>query len=115
MDVVGVVRLSRRRPNLPGTKVVDRRTPWGNKYKICETYPDFGYISHWDIAVKAFTAWFLHPDQADHRAKFLAECREDWPKYLGCWCAPDVCHADTLARFLNRNRDKQPGQDALIT
>ena len=71
--------------------IVDRRTPWGNPYKM-----ENDSQAERDRVCKIFETY------AEARA--LQE--PDWlkplrGKNLACWCSPKRCHAETLRRLAN--------------
>jgi hypothetical protein len=74
-----------------GDIIVDRRTPYGNKYRmmddsdserrrVCDQYSD------WLGARLKKSPDFLLPLIGAKR--------------LGCWCAPKRCHAESIARAI---------------
>jgi hypothetical protein len=68
---------------------VDRRTPYGNKYRMAD-----------DSDAERDRACDLYSDWLDARLKkspdFLLPLIG--AKRLGCWCAPKRCHAESIAR-----------------
>ena len=64
---------------------IDRRTKWGNLYRI-------GPHGERDQVIADYRAWLRR--QPDVVAAARAELRG---KVLGCWCAPLACHGDVLA------------------
>lgn len=77
---------------------VDRGTNWGNPFvmaddsdaernRVCDLYEQY---ARWRLTVE--------PD-------WLAPLRG---KALGCWCAPQRCHADTLRRLANAPEGSAP-------
>ena len=46
--------------------------------------------------IRKFECWLLANPQLLERVR-----RELGGKVLGCWCAPQACHADVLARLAN--------------
>ena len=68
---------------------VGRPSPYGNPY-IVGTDGDREEVIH------KFREYFMGNKELQARA--LKECRG---KKLGCWCAPQSCHADVIAEFVN--------------
>jgi hypothetical protein len=94
-----------RQPQLPpGAKLVDRRTPWGNPYRIGQPTID---VAHPLQPPHPMTrAESVEMYRAELGLRLLAD-----PEYLAplrgatalvCWCAPDACHADALADALEQ-------------
>lgn len=67
---------------------VGRPSKWGNPF----TVEEHGRLG----AIKAYATWFWEQSQLVQEAK--AELKG---KVLGCWCAPQPCHADLLAWVAN--------------
>lgn len=72
---------------------VDRQTKWGNPFimlnqtegerlRVCALFLDYAERRH-----EAEPEW-LTPLRGNH---------------LACWCAPKLCHAETLLRLANRS------------
>lgn len=66
---------------------IDRTSKWGNQFRI-------GPDGNRDEVCDKYEAWLL--TQID----LLRALEELRGKDLGCWCAPQRCHGDTLVRFL---------------
>lgn len=71
---------------------VGRPTKWGNPFIL-------GADGNRADVVRKYAEWL--PTQAGLMAS-LGELRG---KVLGCYCAPDDCHADVLARLANRSAE----------
>ena len=80
-----------------GTKVVNirhtpcdvnvgRPSPWGNPFKI-------GPDGTRQAVIEKYRAYIAE------RPELLARVGELKGKTLGCWCAPEACHADVLAEL----------------
>jgi hypothetical protein len=65
---------------------IGRPGPWGNPYVIG---PDGDRAQ----VIAAFERYLLGSPE------LLARLPELRGKILGCWCAPDSCHGDVLARY----------------
>jgi ParB family chromosome partitioning protein len=63
---------------------VDRRTEWGNPFEI----PHDGDR---ETVIRNYAEYYL-----PHKPSLLARTSELRGKALGCWCAPQPCHADVL-------------------
>jgi len=91
------------------TVKVDRKTKWGNPFKVGETFevtddeggPVVGTyvcmsaaeaVDHFRAYMDGFAAWELREEIAGLRGKNLA-----------CWCKPgEPCHADVLLELANK-------------
>lgn len=93
------------RPDNPDAVVVDRRSRWGNPYRVGDTgVPD------------ARAAVRLFDDRiARHLGNREKIRRELAGKDLACWCLLDApCHADVLLQVANgREDDRRLPIDAL--
>lgn len=106
------IQMSRSHPwraEHPDAVIVDRRTKWGNIFRIGET----GWIP-----VDASGRWSKEPhppltrEQAVQCFRYCAEfTAREWPGFydalrgldLACWCKTDEhCHADVLLDIANR-------------
>lgn len=67
---------------------IDRATKWGNPFRI-------GEHGTRDEVIARYEQWMLRDQYLMSR---LAELHG---KVLGCWCAPQACHGDVLARYAN--------------
>jgi predicted transcriptional regulator len=63
---------------------VDRKSPWGNPFVL----PDDGTREQ---VIEAYAEYYL-----PHKPSLLAKIESLQGKALGCWCAPEACHADVL-------------------
>lgn len=91
------VQISRRAGSeLPlFTLIVDRRSPFGNKFKITK------HITRLRSVAK-FETWWWRDEQKDLRAQLIKVVREKNIKHLACWCKlGEKCHADILIEYLN--------------
>lgn len=84
----------------PGTTVVnlkdthydvriDRKTKWGNPFVV-------GRDGTREEVIQQYADWII--DQ-QHLIDALGELKG---KRLGCWCKPQACHGDVLARLADR-------------
>lgn len=81
------------------TIIVDRRSRWGNPYRVGDTNHLTGDERTAEEAVDLFVRSIKHwwPDEWLHEASLALR-----GKNLGCWCpigAP--CHADVLLELVN--------------
>jgi DNA-binding CsgD family transcriptional regulator len=69
---------------------VDRKSAWGNPFVL----PDDGSR---DQVIEAYAEYYL-----PHKPSLLAKLDTLAGKALGCWCAPESCHADVLKAAIER-------------
>ena len=75
---------------------VGRPSIWGNPFSHrFGTRPEFRVDTQED-AIDEYARWLREQPQLVERAK-----RELRGKVLACWCAPEPCHAEVLARIAN--------------
>lgn len=89
------IQLQRRRGwRMPANAVkVDRRTRWGNPFRI-------GDGMGRGESLARFRAWIRAPERAAFRAAVRTELRD---RDLACWCPLDQpCHADVLLAIAAR-------------
>ncbi len=67
---------------------IDRRSPWGNPYKLANDTP-----GDRENALRCYAHWLGKRSQA----WLLDRVGELQGLRLGCWCAPKLCHGDVLA------------------
>ena len=67
---------------------IDRATVWGNPFRI-------GDHGSRDEVIARYERWLLNDPYLMDR---IGELRG---KVLGCWCAPNACHGDILAKYAN--------------
>jgi hypothetical protein len=75
----------------PYDVLIDRTTVWGNPFRI-------GQAGTREEVIAAYEAHLRFSPELRRR---LPELRG---KVLGCWCAPEPCHGDVLARWANAPR-----------
>jgi hypothetical protein len=75
---------------------IGRPGPWGNPFSHKAGTLAEHRVATRDKAVDAYEAWLMA--QPDLVAKAKRELRG---KVLGCWCHPQRCHGDVLARIAN--------------
>jgi ParB-like chromosome segregation protein Spo0J len=63
---------------------VDRRTEWGNPFEM-------PYDGDREVVIRNYAEHYL-----PHKPSLLSRVSELRGKALGCWCAPEHCHADVL-------------------
>lgn len=97
MNVVNL-RDFRGKPLPAGTVRIDRKTRWGNPFVIGASDPCLPrpfpmrrehVLSHYD--------WWL-TDRLASDPTFLDALRGS--DALACWCAPEACHGDIIADYL---------------
>lgn len=77
-------------PRIPeGAVLVDRRTKWGNPFRLEDERDRTAILVQYEEWIKT---------QPQLIAEAKAELRG---KDLVCWCAPKACHADVLLRIAN--------------
>jgi hypothetical protein len=71
---------------LDGDILIDRRTKWGNPFKISKTCDRAE-------SIKKYEEYFVK--------KLLKDLDEiKHARRLGCWCKPLECHGDVIKRYL---------------
>jgi len=65
---------------------IDRKSKWGNPYTI-------GTDGDRDEVLRKYGVHLWHTP------RLVVDARALRGKALGCWCKPDGCHGDTLARL----------------
>lgn len=74
---------------------IGRPSKWGNPFthiRDRQTRAEF-IVDSRDEAVKAYEEW------VKRQPHLMAALHELKGKTLGCWCAPQACHGDVLARL----------------
>lgn len=66
---------------------VDRSTEWGNPFEL-------PYDGDRGTVIQNYATFYL-----PHKPSLLSRISELRGKALGCWCAPEACHADELKRL----------------
>lgn len=82
-------------PGMPGTRSAVYGSPFANPFRASTKGRDW--------ACDEFERWFLAQPDLVARAK-----RELRGHDLGCWCAPERCHAETLLRVANEDNTEAP-------
>lgn len=72
---------------------IDRRTEWGNPFEM----PADGDR---DTVIRHYAKHYL-----PHKPSLLKKIETLHGKALGCWCAPEPCHGDVLAKVLAGTSD----------
>lgn len=65
---------------------VDRSTKWGNPFKI-------GRDGTRDEVIAKYREWVVK------QPVLMSRINEIHGKVLGCWCAPEPCHAEVLVEL----------------
>jgi transcriptional regulator with XRE-family HTH domain len=78
---------------------VDRKSPWGNPFLL----PDDG---NRDDVIRAYALHYL-----PHKPSLLPKIGALKGKALGCWCAPEPCHAHVLRWLAEADGDQAPTLD----
>jgi len=74
---------------------IGRPSKWGNPFSHKEgTLAKFKVASR-DESIEKYEEWIAQQPQ------LLADLHELRGKVLGCWCHPQSCHGDILARLAN--------------
>ena len=74
---------------------VDRATPWGNPFEL-------GRDGDRETVIANYREHYLL-----FKPSLTGRLGELRGKALGCWCAPEPCHADVLVTETRRFRDPQ--------
>jgi len=78
--------------------LVDRRTKWGNPFRVGDAHPTrAGYVLRADDVLALHRALWDTPEK---RQMMRDELRG---KDLACWCAPEACHADFYLAVANES------------
>jgi hypothetical protein len=73
----------------PYDVLIDRRSPWGNPFRIDAE-------NSREEVIRRFANWVIN--DSSQRARWIREhVHELRGKTLACWCAPQACHGDVLA------------------
>ncbi|RMI09385.1 DUF4326 domain-containing protein [Cellulomonas triticagri] len=101
-------QMSRQHPwarDNPEAVIVDRRTRWGNPYRVGDITPvwrdryGWGFVHTRASAVEAF-ADYAQSRGAPYTRALVAELAG---RDLACWCPLDQpCHGDVLLQIANR-------------
>lgn len=92
-------------------KRVDRATVLGNPFHMRDRS-----LAERNRVCDAFAAWFPEawrksPAMREYMASLAADYVVDRELTLGCWCAPDRCHAETirdeLLKFIDEHCPKE--------
>lgn len=75
---------------------IGRPSIWGNPFSHKPGTKAEHVVANRREAIKAYEAWLM--EQPELLARARAELRG---KVLGCWCKPQSCHGDVLARVAN--------------
>lgn len=68
--------------------LVDRSTEWGNPFRL-------GEDGSRDEVINKYRRWLWAKIRAEQKP-FIEKLAELEGKTLGCWCAPESCHAEVL-------------------
>ena len=79
--------IGRYNPSIPDDKAMNFK--WGNPFKI-------GPHGTRDDVVRKYEEWIRSQPDLVQQAK-----NELKGKVLACWCAPEACHGDVLAKISN--------------
>jgi len=71
---------------------IDRRSQWGNPFELPADGDRVTVIRNYEDHYLPF------------KPSLLAKLPDLRGKALGCWCAPEACHGDVLARWVNDDR-----------
>lgn len=84
---------------------IDRMTIWGNPFSHLAHSRAKIHVRTRQEAVERFTDWWFEPAQYALRAQAVIDLKD---KVLVCWCKPQACHGDILARFVNDYYESLP-------
>lgn len=97
----------------PFDVLITRDSRWGNPFSHKPDSKAMVIVDSRSTAIKAFEEWLLTSDDVD--AKWMREhLHELEGKVLGCWCAPQRCHGEVLARLANPGSEPEVIQDTLF-
>lgn len=86
-----MIRVYNKRQGLVGDSIyVGRPTKWGNPYVI-------GKDGTREQVIAKYREWL------NDRPELVTALRDLKPTSLTCWCAPEPCHADVLAEYLEND------------
>lgn len=104
-DRAGVVYVGRRWAGVRGVKKKpgDQTVVWpahelANPFRL----PMHASDAERAACIAAYTAWLTARPSLDADLAGLWAATDGGRLPLGCWCAPDSCHADVLAELLHR-------------
>lgn len=99
--MVIVVNIHNQRCDIP----VCRPTIYGNPFThlVSKAVPVGFKVGTRHEAVAKFAHWFYSEHSRELRQRALREIPDG--SKIGCHCAPDECHADIIAGYLNWKRD----------
>lgn len=87
---------------------ITRPGPWGNPFSHKPSKYAIAIVGSRQQAIAAFEDWLLN--SPDEKAVWMREHLDDLRgKVLGCWCAPQQCHGEVLARLANPPSPLTPG------
>lgn len=78
---------------------IDRRSPWGNPFRIGAWHPEVTYSVKMtrDHVLILYRAWLTA--RLETEPDFLEPLRG---KRLACWCTPLPCHGEIILELLDR-------------
>lgn len=83
-----LINLRKEIPPEENFALIDRRTPFGNPFRI-------GIHGTRDEVIAKHAEWFANNKSLQEKVE-----KELRGKDLGCWCYPNPCHGATYLRFL---------------
>lgn len=78
---------------------VGRPSKWGNPFSHKKGTLAKYHVESREQAVEKYREWITKGDGA-HLLNDLIELKG---KILGCWCSPNLCHADVLAELSDKS------------
>jgi hypothetical protein len=75
---------------------IGRPGPWGNPFSHKDNTLAQYRVTSVEEAIKKHEDWIRSQPELVERVKFFLK-----GKVLGCWCSPNACHGDVLARIAN--------------
>lgn len=100
--MIEICNLRKETPFKPYDFEVDRKSPLGNPFYM-------GHEINRNSVCEKYAEWFYH---ATHNQAFyilLSEMIKTYKQYgklrLFCWCAPKRCHAETIKKYLENEKN----------
>ena len=103
---IQICNLRDERPVYPWDFVVDRRTPLGNPQPITPNYSRDRVCDIYEANFRQLLADNVKASMAI--CELLTALLRFDELRLFCWCAPQRCHAETIARYLKEKTCSHP-------
>jgi hypothetical protein len=103
------IQITRQKPwraDNPDAVIVDRRTKWGNPYRIGASvtlgFAEIERVMDAGTAVRLYRRWLTDPHPVVSAAVQRNDLHELRGRDLACWCdLASPCHADVLLELAN--------------